>query len=354
MRSLARSSLVLAALLPWSAGAETPIDLRAEIAKAIAEARAETVAEAQAAPTVHVSPPSAHDAHAVASAPRPRARTRSKAALAEADAAEPRDVWVSMLQGNLRFAEGQTRTRETVQLRRKLAQGQTPRAVVLTCSDSRVPPELLFDQTLGDLFVVRNAGNVADPVVIGSIEYAVEHLGARLVVVLGHEGCGAVAAAASGAKLPSPNLEAVVTPIRPAIAALSTFGSSPAAKRLRVEANVHHSHDEILQRSTIVREAIESEQIMVMSAVYGLESGVVTRIDDDDAPPSAGHGTPTAPAHGTARAASPPARKSGARAAAAHAAPAPHASAAPASVPAPRSVHAPITPAAQGHAHAAR
>src|SRR5438105_3680928 len=105
--------------------------------------------------------------------------------------------------GNARFAADKPNKRDVgADKRKELAKGQHPFAIVLTCADSRVAPELLFDAGLGELFVLRVAGNIADPAVVGSIEYAVEHLHTPLIVVLGHESCGAVAAALDGAKLP--------------------------------------------------------------------------------------------------------------------------------------------------------
>ncbi len=100
--------------------------------------------------------------------------------------------------------------------RPELAEGQHPYAIVLACADSRVAPELIFDESLGKLFVVRVAGNVADPVVLGSIEYAVEHLHANLLMVLGHENCGAVKATIGGGAFP-PNIEALIKRITPAV-----------------------------------------------------------------------------------------------------------------------------------------
>ena len=129
--------------------------------------------------------------------------------------ADGEKLWAELMEGNQRFVSGQTRSRESVLLRHTLAQGQHPGVIVLACSDSRVAPELLFDQNLGDLFVVRAAGNIADPIEVGSIEYAVEHLGSSLLVVLGHEKCGAVTAACSGEKMPTSSLQAIVDKIRP-------------------------------------------------------------------------------------------------------------------------------------------
>lgn len=110
-------------------------------------------------------------------------------------------VWERLLEGNQRFVSGKAaHPNQSIDLREKLAKGQKPIAVVVTCSDSRVSPELVFDQGLGDLFVIRTAGNIVDSIGIGSIEYAVEHLGTSLVVVMGHESCGAVKAALHGGK----------------------------------------------------------------------------------------------------------------------------------------------------------
>src|SRR3954471_10120329 len=103
-----------------------------------------------------------------------------------------------LMAGNKRFVAGHLRTRDEPPRRVELANGQKPVAVIVSCSDSRVPPELVFDQDLGDIFVVRTAGQVVGDLELGSIEYAVEHLGTRLIVVLGHARCGAVMAAVNG------------------------------------------------------------------------------------------------------------------------------------------------------------
>ena len=112
-------------------------------------------------------------------------------------------IWAKLAAGNKRFINGKTLSHNYVSQRHAVAKGQQPKVAVLSCSDSRVPPEILFDQGLGDLFVVRSAGNSADPLGIGSLEYAVEHLGSVVIVVLGHQNCGAVKAACSGEKMPS-------------------------------------------------------------------------------------------------------------------------------------------------------
>ncbi len=120
-------------------------------------------------------------------------------------------------EGNERFVTGQLKPKNlSAEDRQRLLEGQHPYAVILCCSDSRVAPELLFDSGLGELFVIRNAGNVVDEAVLGSIEYATEHLGTPLVVVLGHTCCGAVTATCEGGELPG-NIQALAKRIRPSI-----------------------------------------------------------------------------------------------------------------------------------------
>lgn len=122
-----------------------------------------------------------------------------------------------LLDGNKRFVEGKLSTYDVgISRRTQLSHGQFPFAVVVTCSDSRVPPELIFDQALGSIFVIRVAGNVLDAITLGSVEYAVEHLNTKLVIVMGHEKCGAVKAAVDGGHVP-PNIGAIAAKIQPAI-----------------------------------------------------------------------------------------------------------------------------------------
>src|SRR5579863_4464138 len=154
---------------------------------------------------------------------QPSAPVQSREAVLKS--AEGEKLWAELLDGNQRFIFGRTQPRELIQLRHSLAQGQHPRVIVLACSDSRVAPELLFDRNLGDLFVIRAAGNIADAIEVGSIEYAVEHLGSSLLVVLGHEKCGAVTAACSGEKMPTANLQAIVDKIDPAVAQARTYAT---------------------------------------------------------------------------------------------------------------------------------
>ena len=185
----------------------------------------------------------------------------------------PDEVWADLEAGNQRYVSGETQPREFKELRTKLAKGQAPEAIILGCADSRVPPELLFDKTLGELFVVRAAGNVADKIGVGSIEYAVEHLGTHVIVVLGHESCGAVTAACSGAKLPSPNLVAIGEAIA---TACRRNGGAPDV-HASVRENVSTSAADLVAHSEILREAVESGNLTIVKAVYDLGSGKVTR-----------------------------------------------------------------------------
>jgi carbonic anhydrase len=181
--------------------------------------------------------------------------------------------------GNKRFVAGKPRAHELIALRRRLASGQSPHVIVLACSDSRVPPEVIFDQSLGDLFVVRTAGNVADPVALGSIEYAADHLHSSVLVVLGHQGCGAVTAACSGEKMPSRNLDAIVEKIKPAVGQAKTYAKADHLIESAIKENVHQSAKDVLINSEILREAVKSGKLKVIEAEYQLDTGKVVRLD---------------------------------------------------------------------------
>jgi carbonic anhydrase len=192
----------------------------------------------------------------------------------------------SLVHGNERFASGNMQPEHRgVARRRALASEQHPHSVILSCSDSRVPPELVFDQGLGDLFTIRVAGNVLGSAQVASIEYAVEHLGAKLVVVMGHESCGAVKAAidhkAAGkkAKSGSQDLEWLVTSIEPNIgtgrqlASISTYLDSKL--RAPVMANVDAVSEQLLLRSRIISSAVAKGELKLVRGIYSMESGKV-------------------------------------------------------------------------------
>lgn len=185
--------------------------------------------------------------------------------------------------GNQRFVEGKLQHRHQDEPRRKsLATGQSPSAIILSCSDSRVPPELIFDQGLGDVFTVRVAGNVLGAATVASIEYAVEHLGSRLLVVLGHESCGAVKAALTtpfGKSAGSIDLDSLISTIQSHLndedRALALSGSGDKLLRGPVKQNVNGVVRRLLTRSKIVRKHVTEGKLMVVQAIYSLESGKV-------------------------------------------------------------------------------
>jgi len=197
---------------------------------------------------------------------------------AENKLAPAEEVWAKLLAGNQRFVLGKPLVRDVVERRKAVLAGQQPRVVVLGCSDSRVSPSLIFDQGLGDLFEVRVAGNVADALAMGSIEYAVEHLPIRIVVILGHEKCGAVAAAASHEKMPTANLQAVVDKIAPGIAHLKGDHTSQEFLRKAEEANVLQCAVDLLANSPIVLRESAAHNIEIVKAVYSLTTGQVRRL----------------------------------------------------------------------------
>jgi carbonic anhydrase len=192
-------------------------------------------------------------------------------------------------EGNARFAANArgSGTLMTAARRAKLVAAQAPFAIVLGCSDSRVPVELVFDQGPGDLFVIRVAGNIVAPSLIGSVEFAADRFGTRLVVVLGHSSCGAIQATIEELHRPtvnqSPNLKAIVDRIRPGVEGLVTAGASEGA--LAVEhaaktANVRASVDQLRHGSVIIENLIAKDGLLVAGAWYSLETGRVEFLDD--------------------------------------------------------------------------
>lgn len=204
-----------------------------------------------------------------------------------APAPDPEKVWAELAAGNKRFVAGRPMIRDVVKARTEVAKGQSPRVIVVACADSRVSPELLFDETLGGLFVVRTAGNIADKIALGSMEYAAEHLGSTVLLVVGHESCGAVGAAASGDKMPSKNLDAIVNKIEPALKEsrkAGLTGDMLAAKG--IELNVRQSVRDILKDSEILSKRAAEGKLTVIAAVYKLASGEVVRLKEEPAAPT--------------------------------------------------------------------
>lgn len=183
-------------------------------------------------------------------------------------------------EGNARFlAATPQHTRTTSELLAETAAGQTPFAAVLACADSRVPIELIFDRGVGDLFVVRVAGNTIGPLTEGSIEFAVAQLGVPLVLVLGHTSCGAVGAAMNGESgLPSKSLGAVVRPILPSCEDARAAHPGEADDELvdyAAAANAVRQARSLVESSEIVRSSVERGEIRVVSAIYDLATGEV-------------------------------------------------------------------------------
>ncbi|WP_154222450.1 carbonic anhydrase [Marinicella rhabdoformis] len=180
--------------------------------------------------------------------------------------------------GNQRFinAESKHNSLSIQQKQKAHASGQKPFAIILGCSDSRVPAEIVFDQGVGDLFVIRVAGNVVAPSQIGSIEYAIEMFDTALVVVLGHSHCGAVEATLQAIESPdsirSQNIQSIVKRIRPAIAPLNlTVNDTQQA----VEANIAHSVAQLENHSDIIENHIKSGTVKIVGACYDLATGVI-------------------------------------------------------------------------------
>lgn len=162
--------------------------------------------------------------------------------------------------------------------RAELANVQHPFAAIVSCSDSRVPPEIVFDQGLGDLFIVRVAGNVINDEGLGSIEYTVDHLGTRLILVLGHQSCGAVKAAretiAAKGKAPG-HIESLVTAIKPAVQATAKEDLDATIK-----ANVKHVVQALRSSTPILKAKVDSGEIQVIGGYYSLDTGAVTFLDE--------------------------------------------------------------------------
>jgi carbonic anhydrase len=191
-----------------------------------------------------------------------------------------KEVWRQLLEGNDRFIRGQTWVRNFPRLRKSLIEGQNPKAAVLCCSDSRVPPYIVFDHSLGDLFVVRTAGLVLGPGSLGSLEYAVAHLHVPLLVVKGHQSCGAVTAAVANPDLEESQITTVVKQIAPSVIRARQTGLT-GAELVETTNDLHlrSLYDCLRRRSPIVREALADGRLAMVVAKYSLTSGRVEVLD---------------------------------------------------------------------------
>jgi carbonic anhydrase len=198
------------------------------------------------------------------------------------------DALQRLKDGNLRFVSNQRDSDTFVSpaQRLELAQNQEPFAIILGCSDSRVPAEIVFDQGLGDLFVIRVAGNIVAPSQVGSVEFAAERYHTRLVVVLGHSQCGAILATLEelqrSADHQSPNLRAIVDRVRPSVQGLlktSLRHDRDELVRQAVRGNISASADHLRHGSQVLEQLIKDAGLLVVGAEYSLETGVVEFFD---------------------------------------------------------------------------
>ncbi len=177
-------------------------------------------------------------------------------------------------EGNERYVAARlSHPNQNAARRTEVAAGQHPIAAVLSCADSRVPPELIFDRGLGDLFVVRVAGNIADDAILGSLEYAAEHLHVPLIVVLGHQKCGAVSAAVAGGRTKT-HIDSLIDAINPAVAAVK--GKSGDVLDNAVRANVLRVTEQLKSDPSILAGEVREGKLKIVGGVYSLETGKIT------------------------------------------------------------------------------
>ncbi|MEI8348902.1 MAG: carbonic anhydrase [Candidatus Omnitrophota bacterium] len=186
------------------------------------------------------------------------------------------DARQKLFDGNKRYVDAKlSRPNQTAQRRTEVAKGQRPFAAILSCSDSRVPPEIIFDQGLGDLFVIRLAGNVVDDAVLGSLEYAVDHLGIRYIMVLGHERCGAVDATVKGGQIQG-HISGIVKAIEPALEKVKNLPGDVLDNAVR--ANVSMVVQQLKSSGPILEESVKKGALVIDGARYDLDDGKVTAI----------------------------------------------------------------------------
>ena len=198
------------------------------------------------------------------------------------------DALFRLQEGNKRFLRGghSLTALDLEKMRGELASGQHPFAVVIACSDSRVPPSLIFDQDLGNLFVIRVAGNVVGPSQVASVEYAVEVLKSSLVVVVGHTGCGAISAAVKAMLDPdvhySPSMDMLVGRISEAVEHHDTFEAAGTVEEkceIAGQANVVHALENLVKFSDIIRSAVQEDRVKLVGSEYDMRTGIVHWMD---------------------------------------------------------------------------
>jgi carbonic anhydrase len=194
----------------------------------------------------------------------------------------PADVLQLLKDGNQRFVSGTLTTRDHSQLVRDSANGQFPKAMILSCVDSRIPVEDVFDRGIGDIFVARVAGNFENTDILGSMEFACKVSGAKLVLVLGHEHCGAVKAAIDGAVLG--NITPMLENIKPAVDSFPSYKGSRSSKNAEfvhmvAEKNIRMTVEDIRERSPVLKEMESAEEIKIVGALYNMDTGKIDFLD---------------------------------------------------------------------------
>jgi carbonic anhydrase len=186
-----------------------------------------------------------------------------------------------LMDGNKRYVEGKAANKDLGDTRRNeiLKGGQHPFVTVITCSDSRVPPEHIFDQGLGDIFVIRVAGNVVDKIALGSIEYGTEHVKTPLLVLLGHSDCGAVKATLGAKGAPEGNIGAIVKKIQPAAKkAKKKGGSNEEVLETAIKENVMNVYADVM-KSPVIKELVHEGKLKIVAAEYDLATGKVNMLE---------------------------------------------------------------------------
>ena len=207
------------------------------------------------------------------------AQEAAKPAAPKPNEITPDQLWTILMAGNKTFVAGSVSYTTLKQDREQVAGGQSPPVTIVSCADSRVPPELIFNQTLGALFVVRSAGNVVDDFGIASIEYAIAKGYTKLIVVLGHKSCGAVVASLGGADGGTPALNELAQRIRSSFIGIPYDSRDPANVQKAVEMNARAAAASLLARSKLIRDAAATEAIKIVTANYDTSTGEVKRID---------------------------------------------------------------------------
>ncbi len=189
----------------------------------------------------------------------------------------PDEALAKLLEGNQRFVEQKTKDPNQSLVRlQEVAQGQNPFAAVLSCADSRVPTEIVFDRGLGDIFVVRNAGNIATPEEIGSLEFGTLVLGAKVLMVIGHESCGAIKATLKGGELPG-RIGSIVENIKPAVTAYQGQQDNKESVKKATDANIL-MQIETLKKSSVISQLLAEGKLKIVGGYYDLDEGKISLV----------------------------------------------------------------------------